>query len=70
MADVPYGEPGDAQEAAEPRKMYGTSPTPDFGSMLSSAGDPIFETDAQNNDEFFRNAADRADELGNEIEAD
>jgi len=41
------------QEAAEPRKMYGTSGTPNFGSMMPSIGDPVFVTDAQNNDEFY-----------------
>lgn len=46
-------ELNDVQEAAEPRKMYGTSSTPDFGALLPSAGDPVFETDSQNNDEFY-----------------
>lgn len=46
-------EYNEMQEAAEPRKMYGSSSTPDFGSLLPSAGDPIFETDSQNNDEFY-----------------
>ena len=42
-----------AMESAEPRKMYGTSPTPNFASLLPSAGDPEFCTDAQNNDDFY-----------------
>lgn len=42
------------QEAAEPRKIYSSQPdTPDFAALLPAAGDPVFETDAQSNDEFY-----------------
>ncbi len=38
------------------RKLYGSQPDDgrSFASMLPNAGDPDFETDAQNNDEQFR----------------
>jgi hypothetical protein len=72
MADVPIEDEtagGDAMEAAEPRKMYGTSSTPNFASLLPSAGDPVFDTDAQNNDEYFRFGVDQVDAMGDDLEA-
>lgn len=42
------------QEAAEPRKVYGSQgDAPSFSGLLPSAGDPAFEVDSQNNDEFY-----------------
>lgn len=54
------------------RKIYGSQPDDgrEFTDMLPSAGDPEFTTDAQNNDEYFRFAADQIDAMGEDSEVE
>lgn len=46
-----------------PRKVYGSEPSFEMARPLSNAGDPEFETDAQNNDNTFHYDTDSRDSV-------